>query len=387
MQISYNKLWKTLIDHGMSAAELRKKADFAPNTLTKLKQNQPVALTLLLKICEILETDIDSVVSFVPETKMSEEERKENILEFSNISKALSSDFVFVYHVNLETDEFVEYRSDTENPSGEMKPNRSGKHFFEECAADILKIVYPDDQKIAKDFFNKENLVVGLQSNPILSATYRVKFGFEDDYAYYRTKVILTPFGGIRYLVIGVSDIDTSIKKEMQQASALNRALKMANRDPLTSVGNVNAFMETEKIYNTKISNNDINNFSIVFCDVNDLKIRNDTQGHAAGDALIKYVSSTICSVFKQSPVFRIGGDEFVVFLSGNDFDNREELFKKIRLLNKKNAIEGKDVFSCGMATFNPETDFNVSSVLERADSMMYYNKRELKVIQQNGTK
>ena len=66
MQISYNKLWKVLIDNGMTSAELRKRAGFAPNTLTKLKQNQPVALTLLLKICEVLDTDIGNIMSFVP---------------------------------------------------------------------------------------------------------------------------------------------------------------------------------------------------------------------------------------------------------------------------------------------------------------------------------
>ena len=116
--------------------------------------------------------------------------------------------------------------------------------------------------------------------------------------------------------------------------------------------------------------------------DVNDLKVTNDSLGHAAGDSLIKYVSNTICSSFKHSPVFRIGGDEFVVFLSGEDFDKKDTIFKNLRLLNKKQALAGKNVFSCGMATYNPETDFSVSSVLERADSMMYYNKRELKAIQ-----
>ena len=118
MQVSYNKLWKILIDRGMSTAELRKKADFAPNTLTKLKQNQPVALTLLAKICAVLNTDIGHIMSFVPEEIKEEKVVSKNSLDYFNISKALSMEFSSVYHVNTNTDEYVKYESD---PGKELK--------------------------------------------------------------------------------------------------------------------------------------------------------------------------------------------------------------------------------------------------------------------------
>ena len=383
MQISYNKLWKLLIDRGMSTAELRKKADFAPNTLTKLKQNQPVALTVLQKICAVLNTDIGHVVSFVPkETSAEEKIFSENNLEYFNISKALSIDFSYVYHVNPNTNEFVKYES---QPTKEIKPVSNGTDFFEKYKNFIEKNVYSKDKEHALFFFRKDNLLKSLQLSSVLSITYRVKR--ETSYYYSRAKVILTPLNGVDYLVIGISDVDSSVRKEIEQTNALNAAIKMASKDPLTSVGNSNAYKQAEQEYNTKLANGEITNFSVVFCDVNDLKITNDTLGHAAGDMLIKYVSSTICSMFKHSPVFRVGGDEFVVFLSGEDFDNREALFKDLRTLNRKQAAAGKNVFSCGMATFNPETDFSVASVIERADSMMYYNKRELKAIQQDAIK
>ena len=382
MQVSYNKLWKILIDRGMSTAELRKKADFAPNTLTKLKQNQPVALTLLAKICAVLNTDIGHIMSFVPEEIKEEKVVSKNSLDYFNISKALSMEFSSVYHVNTNTDEYVKYESD---PGKELKIASSGSGFFKKFNDYIERNSYPKDREHTLMFFKKENLLKSLQLSNVLTLTYRMKR--DDSFYYSRAKVILTPVDGVDYIVISVGDVDSSVRREIEQTNALNTAIKMASKDPLTSVGNTNAYKEAEKEYDNKLSNGEISNFSIVFCDVNDLKITNDTLGHAAGDMLIKYVSSTICSTFKHSPVFRVGGDEFVVFLSGEDFDNREILFRDLRNLNRKQAMAGKNVFACGMATFNPETDFAVSSVIERADSMMYYNKRELKAIQNESNK
>lgn len=65
MAISYNKLWKILIDRKMSNAELRKAAGLAPNTMTKLRRDEPVAMIVLEKICKALDTDVGDIVQFV----------------------------------------------------------------------------------------------------------------------------------------------------------------------------------------------------------------------------------------------------------------------------------------------------------------------------------
>ena len=54
MAVSYNRLWKLLVDKKMSKADLRKTAGLAPNTMTKLRRDEPVAMTVLDKICETL---------------------------------------------------------------------------------------------------------------------------------------------------------------------------------------------------------------------------------------------------------------------------------------------------------------------------------------------
>ena len=67
MAISYNKLWKLLIDKKMTQAELRKAADIAPNTMTKLRRDEPVNLAILGRVCAVLGCDIGDVMEFIPE--------------------------------------------------------------------------------------------------------------------------------------------------------------------------------------------------------------------------------------------------------------------------------------------------------------------------------
>ena len=70
MAISYNKLWKLLIDKKMTQAELRKAADIAPNTMTKLRRDEPVNLAILGRACSVLGCDIGDVMEFIPEDEV-----------------------------------------------------------------------------------------------------------------------------------------------------------------------------------------------------------------------------------------------------------------------------------------------------------------------------
>lgn len=66
MTISYNKLWKLLIDKKMSKADLRKAAGVAPNTMTRLRRDEEVSLKVLYKICMAVDADIGDVMEFLP---------------------------------------------------------------------------------------------------------------------------------------------------------------------------------------------------------------------------------------------------------------------------------------------------------------------------------
>lgn len=67
MAISYNKLWKLLVDKKMSKADLRKAAGIAPNTMTRLRRDEEVTLAVLNKICTTLEVDIGDIMEFLPD--------------------------------------------------------------------------------------------------------------------------------------------------------------------------------------------------------------------------------------------------------------------------------------------------------------------------------
>ena len=69
MAISYNKLWKLLVDKKMSKADLRKAAGIAPNTMTRLRRDEEVTLTVLNKICKTLDVDIGNIMEFLPEAE------------------------------------------------------------------------------------------------------------------------------------------------------------------------------------------------------------------------------------------------------------------------------------------------------------------------------
>ena len=67
MAISYNKLWKLHDDRKMSKADLRKAAGIAPNTMTRLRRDEEVTLTVLNKICTSLNVNIGDIMDFVPD--------------------------------------------------------------------------------------------------------------------------------------------------------------------------------------------------------------------------------------------------------------------------------------------------------------------------------
>ena len=71
MSLCYNKLWKLLIDRGMTKTELRRKAGVTTNVLAKLGRNESVQLDSLLKICAVLGCEIGDVVELVPSQEVS----------------------------------------------------------------------------------------------------------------------------------------------------------------------------------------------------------------------------------------------------------------------------------------------------------------------------
>lgn len=64
MKVTYNKFWKLLIDRKMTASEIRKQTELSSCTMSKLKHDEPVSITVLLKIATVLKCDISEICEF-----------------------------------------------------------------------------------------------------------------------------------------------------------------------------------------------------------------------------------------------------------------------------------------------------------------------------------
>ncbi|MCR4656121.1 MAG: transporter substrate-binding domain-containing protein [Lachnospiraceae bacterium] len=128
-------------------------------------------------------------------------------------------------------------------------------------------------------------------------------------------------------------------RKILEEERLVKDLNKRAFVDSLTSVRNKGAYYDYIKNLQKCLDREEISEFAVGIFDCNDLKKINDEYGHDKGDIYLKAASRLICTVYEHSPVFRIGGDEFAVFLLNTDFENREELLKVFE--NRRSEICG----------------------------------------------
>ena len=191
------------------------------------------------------------------------------------------------------------------------------------------------------------------------------------------TKLKFTDDTGRECLLGLCQDVTDAMRIKREYTEKLAMVQNMAEIDALTGIKNKNAYKEREKLMNTRIQENRQPEFAIVILDVNDLKKINDAEGHEAGDRYICAACDIICQTFKRSPVYRTGGDEFVVISQDEDYARSAELVDVIARHNEDALINGGPVIACGMARHGKES--TVAEVFEVADKKMYENKKSLK--------
>ena len=166
-----------------------------------------------------------------------------------------------------------------------------------------------------------------------------------------------------------------------QHADAMSR---LATRDALTGIRNKTAYDNQIRLLQESFNSGN-HEFGFVMVDLNNLKTINDSYGHDKGDIAIKKCCRLICETFTHSPVFRIGGDEFVIVLRESDYRNIDVLLtqfkKKVSILKDNIRLQPWERVSAaiGYALYDDEQDTSVQSVLARADQEMYKNKKKMK--------
>lgn len=149
----------------------------------------------------------------------------------------------------------------------------------------------------------------------------------------------------------------------------------MSNTDTLTGLKNKNSF--TVDMHNIESGNQ--SRYAIVTVDLNGLKNINDSRGHQMGDIYIQNGADAIRKAMEGTDFigYRVGGDEFSVVLKNCDIDMVKNFADRIaRMADSINRGGIKTSMSIGYAKFDAEKDRNFSMTMERADAMMYENKR-----------
>ena len=242
-----------------------------------------------------------------------------------------------------------------------------------------MMIVHPQDREYMLDSLDKDKLLSSLEGMKRIVLEYRL---IVDDKVEHMRLIARNTSDG-EHIIICVENIEKEVEKEKKHLKELQTEKELARRDELTGTKNKTAFAELEKSIQGNIEGGlDYLPFGFAVCDINDLKKVNDTQGHKAGDEYIKASAKLLCDTFVHSPVFRIGGDEFVAVLDVNELKHQEIIMHRFeeemdKTVANENPWERLSI-ARGFAACRPE-DLSADAVFERADSAMYENKKKMK--------
>ncbi|MBP5262509.1 MAG: GGDEF domain-containing protein [Clostridiales bacterium] len=324
-----------------------------------------------------LENDKDHIVMGVMNVD-AQKRHEQSIIEasqmFNEVAMALSSRYEVIYRVNTRTNEYYEFSSSSKYTKLEV--GNRGEDFFGDTQRNMKSDIYEEDYPMMAKAMDKENLLHKLSGMNKIFLNYRLKL---DGRPQYVSLVIMKPTDDSDHIIVALENIDEAKRRELEFEAAIGSAIDMANRDALTGVKNKHAYVNTEVAMDNQIAEGEETEFAIAVCDINGLKQVNDNQGHSTGDDYIKSACHLICTSFAHSPVFRIGGDEFVVILKGNDYQNRFDIIERFAEKQIENRRAGLVTLAYGISEFDKDKDLRVQDVFERADDLMYENKKRFK--------
>ncbi|MBR3327557.1 MAG: EAL domain-containing protein [Atopobiaceae bacterium] len=299
---------------------------------------------------------------------------QQKTVTYTQIAERLADHYDLIYYINCEGSRYAEYS--TKKKSGELRVQSEGDDFFAAAWKNAGRLIYSEDRERIRLFLDRDNLISQLENRRQLIVDYRMAVdGGKIQY----TRMSVTYSSDHSHFIICIENRDEDVRKEKEHLAALSMANEMARRDELTHTKNKTAYREMETALQEQIKSG-CEPFGIVVCDINDLKLVNDTEGHKAGDEYIKAACMLVCRVFDHSPVFRIGGDEFAVVLRGQDYANRARLLSQLRKRVEENSRLGEGpVVASGLAEYQPNADHYVEDVFNRADELMYEDKTRLK--------
>ena len=300
---------------------------------------------------------------------------RQKSVTYTQIAESLASQYDLIYYVDANTTYYTEFS--THKIYGELEIQEEGDDFFGTAEHNADKLIYFEDRGRIKLFLNKDNFISKLENNRQLIEDYRMTVdGGDPSY----TRMTVSWSTDKSHFIICIENRDEEVKRENEHLNALSLANEAARKDSLTGIRNKTAYDEYESELQKDIDEGNIDHFAICICDLNDLKVINDTQGHKAGDDYIRNACRLICQKFSHSPVFRVGGDEFVVILKDQAYDERAEIISGFRRqVEEFLRTDSGPVIALGMREFEAGKDKTVDDVFKCADGRMYEDKTHLK--------
>ena len=296
-----------------------------------------------------------------------------NDSKYIEIARALADKYEVIYYVNIITNEYEEYSASMEY--ARLKISTVGKNFFEEAQENMKRDIYPEDYPMMAAAMQKEAVLKGIEETGKYFLNYRLIL---DGSPQYVTLSAVRAEDREDYMIFAVANVDAEKRKEANLRAIVDEAMELANRDSLTGAGNKRYYFRKEQEVDAKIAEGTQGRFAVIVCDINELKKVNDSYGHSTGDAFIINACRSISDVFAQSNIYRYGGDEFVVVLEEEDYENRFKLIEEFDRLQVANLKDGKATVSYGMAEVEHGVDKRLHDVFERADKEMYANKHAI---------
>ena len=160
---------------------------------------------------------------------------------------------------------------------------------------------------------------------------------------------------------------------------------QLAITDNLTGLLNRRGFNDFAEKQLKIINRGDKYSF-LVFIDLDDFKLINDSFGHDVGDSALVETANILRNTFRQSDIIgRLGGDEFTILSTQENnledqFIIRQRLDKNLKLWNMEKRKLFKISFSVGMAVYSPKNPCSYDELLTNADALMYEIKKRRKI-------
>ena len=231
----------------------------------------------------------------------------------------------------------------------------------------IERYVCDEDKERVREFVKYDKLINNVPHEGMNSTVFKRMIS-KTDFVYIQlcfTRAVGPD--GEENIVCACRDVDTLIREENERKEQYKNAIKERDLDGLTGIRNRYCYEH----YLQDIPNREFEAVSVIYIDADFLHELNNTQGHDAGDELIRFIASNIVKLWGLDNSFRIGGDEFVVF----DYD--PDMSKCMERLDTFRKVIKEQQYSVSIGYSYTAANEDIQELISSSEKMMYEEKNK----------